>query len=258
MNCVNTSNGHGTAQATCPPCHHVVQGRQLLDENLEGLVLPAALLQQTASALGAPGDQGVRAQAAAMLRAMRKGLDSHQEASSDSTHAGQAAGAGGSAAAAEPVQVPPHRASCVSRWMRGQALPVMFGGGGTVLTSVTPIRTVPLPAVRALAKLLRCRMRAQSTKGPSMCPGQQTSCWPHSNTQRSDLQEAGAQQHGAQAAVQSSGTRASLAVQDRPSLASQVYTRQREDLLEAEREFLTQVTLKMPAQIASCLHVPSP
>ena len=60
---------------------NVVQGRQLLDENLEGLVLPAALLQQTASALGAPGDQGVRGQAAAMLKAMGKGLDSRQEAS---------------------------------------------------------------------------------------------------------------------------------------------------------------------------------
>ena len=85
----------------------LVQGRQLLNENLEGLVLPAALLQQTASALGAPGDQGVRAQAAAMLKAMGQGLDSRQEASPDSTSAGQAADAGGSAAAAESVQVPP-------------------------------------------------------------------------------------------------------------------------------------------------------
>eukprot|EP00891_Asterochloris_glomerata_P004560 jgi/Astpho2/4560/Aster-00142 len=54
-------------------------------------------------------------------------------------------------------------------------------------------------------------------------------------------QEAGGQQHGAGAAAQVGSTRASLAVQDRPSLASQVYTRQREDLLEAEREFLSQV-----------------
>ena len=42
-------------------------------------------------------------------------------------------------------------------------------------------------------------------------------------------------------------------MQDRPSLASQVYTRQREDLLEAEREFLSQVTLKMLVLIAFCL-----
>ena len=111
----------------CSACHvHcLLQGRQLLDENLEGLVLPAALLQQTASALGASGGQGVRAQAAAMLTAIGKGLDSRQEASPDSTQAGQAAATGGSAAAAESVQVPPHPLSCVPRWISGQALPVM-------------------------------------------------------------------------------------------------------------------------------------
>ena len=114
------------------------------------------------------------------------------------------------------------------------------------LCCTNPTQEVPLPAIRPPSKLLRCRMHAQSPKCWSMCPEQQNSCWPHSNTWESDLQEAGGQQHGAEAAARSGGSRASLAVQDRPSLASQVYTRQREDLLEAEREFLTQVTLKMP------------
>ncbi len=81
-------------------------------------MLPAALLQQTASALGAPGDEGVSAQAAAMLKAMGRGLDSRQEASPDSTRAGQAADARGSPAAAESVQVPPGRLSCVPRMDR--------------------------------------------------------------------------------------------------------------------------------------------
>ena len=86
-------------------------------------------------------------------------------------------------------------------------------------------------------------------------PGHRTSSWPLITGLESDLQEAGGQQHGAATAAQSSGSRASLAVQDRPSLASQVYTRQREDLLEAEREFLTQVTLKMTGLTASCFLV---
>ena len=98
-------------------------------------------------------------------------------------------------------------------------------------------------------------MHAQSPKAGACVPGHQTSSWPLINELKSDLQEAGGQQHGAETAAQSSGSRASLAVQDRPSLASQVYTRQREDLLEAEREFLTQVTLKMIGLTASSLLV---
>ena len=95
----------------------------------------------------------------------------------------------------------------------------------------------------------------RALKTGACVPEQRASCWPRTNNWKPDPQEAGVQQRGAEAAAQSGSSRASLAVQDRPSLASQVYTRQREDLLEAERVFLTQVTRKRLVLIASCLRV---